>query len=483
MILGIDVGTSITKAAIIYHDGTSKFHVSKPSTVFHLGNGWVEQDLEEVLSSVVDVVKQVIKQIDGPIQAIAITGQGDGLWLRDEHGKSVRPAISWMDARASSIVSNWQEDGTLEKIYRLSGSGVFPGCHAAILKYLDENEPESLQKAAVAGYCIDAITQRLTGEITVDASDASLPFMDVTKRIYLDEVLNICGISKWKKLLAEPATAGKIFKLNKVGAQLLGIPEETPLISGPYDLQACGFGSGTLNVGEGTLVVGTTLSCQVLTDNTTIPKDSEPSGMWLCTPYDNLYLRVMPSMVGTASLDWLLRTINKESNDIENLLKQSKPGANGVRALSTFSESGERAPYVEPAARGQFSGLSLNTSPADMVMALCESIAFAAKLCFETMGLKGQLSVTGGGIKSLQWAQIIANVMGRSIFIPTERLVGARGAARLAWSALGNPVNNAQWENQREIVTNDVELKEFYEEKYKKYKQDLAAARSQWKLK
>ena len=99
----------------------------------------------------------------------------------------------------------------------------------------------------------------------------------------------------------------KIFKLNKAGSEILGIPENTPLISGPYDLQACGFGAGATKEGQGTLVVGTTLSCQVLTKDLTIPSDSEPSGMWLCTPFTDLYLRVMPSMVGTASMDWLLK--------------------------------------------------------------------------------------------------------------------------------------------------------------------------------
>ena len=481
MILGIDVGTSVTKAALISHDGTSKFHASKLSTVFHLENGKAEQDLEEVLASVAFVAREVIKQTDKPIEAIAITGQGDGLWLRDENGKSVRPVISWMDARASELITKWQKSGVVDKIYRLTGSGIFPGSHAGLLAYLAQHEPESLKKAKVAGYCLDSITQRLTGEITVDPSDASLPFLDVKNRKYVDAALELCEISEWKHLLATPAEIAKIFKLNKAGSEILGIPENTPLISGPYDLQACGFGAGATKEGQGTLVVGTTLSCQVLTKDLTISSDSEPSGMWLCTPFTDLYLRVMPSMVGTASMDWLLKIINKQSIDIEDLIKQSKPGANGVTALSTFAESGERAPYVEPLARGQFAGMSLNTTSADLVMALCESIAFAARLCFEHMGLKGELSVTGGGIKSREWAKIIANVMNRPISIPNEELVGARGVARIAWQYLNNPVDETLWESQRITINNDPELSKFYDQKFIKYKEELSVARKTWK--
>jgi sugar (pentulose or hexulose) kinase len=125
--------------------------------------------------------------------------------------------------------------------------------------------------------------------------------------------------------------------------------------------------------------------------------------------------------------------------------------------------------------------MSLNTTSADLVMALCESIAFAARLCFEHMGLKGELSVTGGGIKSREWAKIIANVMNRPISIPNEELVGARGVARIAWQYLNNPVDETLWESQRITINNDPELSKFYDEKYLKYKEVLNVARNTWK--
>ncbi|SCF92186.1 xylulokinase/erythritol kinase, partial [Streptomyces sp. Ncost-T6T-2b] len=100
------------------------------------------------------------------------------MWLRDSGGRPVRPAISWMDARASDLVTRWLTDGTIGTAYAHTGSGMFPGCHGPLLNWLQEHEPDSLDRAAVAGYCVDAVAQRLTGQVCLDASDATLPFLD-----------------------------------------------------------------------------------------------------------------------------------------------------------------------------------------------------------------------------------------------------------------------------------------------------------------
>lgn len=485
MIVGVDIGTSITKASAIFHDGTVGETVSIRSILDQQDGGRVEQDLDNVIESVAIVVRQVARSATEPIEAIAITGQGDGLWLRDETGRPVRRAISWMDARASDLVEQWNTGGTesvSHRVFKMTGSGIFPGCHAALIAWLADNEPESLERAAVAGYCVDSVLHNLTGQLTVDASDASLPFLDVTAREYVTEALELCGIAKWAHLLARPATTGTIFTLDTHGAELLGLPEGTPVTGGPYDLQACGFGSGTTRRGEGTLVVGTTLSCQVLTDDTTISADADPAGMWLCTPDPSLYLRVMPSMVGTASIDWLMGILELAASDINGLLEKSPPGANGVGALSFLSPSGERAPFVEPFARGQFTGLQLRSTRADIVRGLCEGLAYAARHCFEEMGLDGEVAACGGGLQSDAWAGIFADVLGRPLYLPTDAAVGARGAAMIAWAGLDNPVDEEVWRSQRRRIDPDPQRVVVYERGYATYREQLTSARALWPL-
>ncbi|RFA13184.1 carbohydrate kinase [Subtercola boreus] len=485
MIIGVDIGTSITKASAIFHDGRVGATASMPSELIQLSGGRVEQNLENVLASVASVVREIVSEATEPIEAVALTGQGDGLWLRDEAGRAVRPMISWMDARAADLIERWNRGGASSvshQIFQLTGSGIFPGCHAALLAWLSVNEPESLRSAAVAGYCVDAIIHNLTGVITVDASDASLPFMDVTKREYVPEALELCGVSQWAHLLPTPTPTGTLFSLNDHGADLLGLPAGTMVTGGPYDLQACGFGSGTTRAGEGTLVVGTTLSCQVLTADRTIIQGADPAGMWLCTPDPDLYLRVMPSMVGTASIDWMMRLFDLTPNALNAILLQSEPGANGVNALPFFSPAGERAPFVDPLARGQFTGMQLRNTRADIIRSLCEGLAFAARHCFDTMGLDGDVAACGGGLQSEEWAHIFADVLGRPLYLPDASAVGSRGAALVAWAALGSPVDDELWRSQRRRIDPDASRSTVYDERYREYRERLESARALWPL-
>ncbi|MBK0870305.1 MULTISPECIES: FGGY-family carbohydrate kinase [unclassified Saccharopolyspora] len=481
MIIGVDVGTSVTKASLLGRDGSARVTHSTRSTLHRLPGGRVEQDLDEVLDSAVQVIRSIIAEAGERVQALAITGQGDGLWLRDATGRQVGPGVSWMDARAAGVLQRWDQTGVRRAVHGLTGAGLFPGSPAPLLAHVAEHEPDRLRRAEVAGYCVDAIVQRLTGEITVDASDASMPFLDVPSRTYSAAALAACGLSEHRRLLAEPAPPGKLFALGARSAELLGLPSGLPVSAGPFDLPACAFGSGIDAVGDGALVIGTTLGCQVLRDEVVIDPCGEAAGMWVAGPRPDRFLRVMPAMVGTANLDWVLRMVGAEVADLDAMLGASRPGANGVSALSFLASSGERAPFVEPHARGQFTGLSLETTPADLVRALCEAMAYAARHNLEAAGLTGSVSACGGGARSATWGQIFADVLGRPLHVPHEAGVGARGAAMTAWDALGEPVDREQWAAARRTVSPDPAAAEFYERGYRAYLESIDRARPVWR--
>lgn len=483
MMIGVDVGTSVTKASLLGRDGSARLTHHVRSTLHRLPGGRVEQDLDDVVDSVVQVVRSVSAQATEPIEALAITGQGDGLWLRDDTGEQVGTQISWLDARASDLLRGWQEGATgsvVNQVHKLTGSGMFPGSAGPLLAHLAEHEPQRLERAKVAGYCVDAIVQRFTGEVIVDASDASMPFLDVASRTYSTEAMQACELTRYRRLLADPAPPGTLFALGASSARTLGLPAGLPVSAGPFDLPACAFGSGTEEVGDGSLVIGTTLGCQVLRDEVVIGPDEEAAGMWLATPQPEKYLRVMPAMVGTANLDWVLRVVGAQVDDLEALLNDSTPGAGGVSALSFLSSSGERAPFVEPHARGQFTGLSLDTMPADMVRAMCEAVAYAARHNLESAGLTGAVSACGGGARSAAWSQIFADVLGRPLHVPYEEGVGARGAAMAAWDSLGKPIDREKWAAQRWTVVPDPKATEFYARGYEEYLASIDRARPVW---
>jgi erythritol kinase (D-erythritol 1-phosphate-forming) len=479
MIIGIDLGTSMVKAAAFSLSGDPLAVASRRPTLHHRGIDRIEQDFEEMVALAAEVVREVHAAVGKPPLAIGITGQGDGLWLLDDKGYPVRPAISWLDGRGNATLQRWTDEGIFRSVFRRNANAMFPGCHAPFMAVLSETEPEMLASAATASYLKDGVLQRLTGVRFTEASDASLPFLDVRRREYDPEILRLLGLEHCARLLAPLTKApGEAFPLHAAGAALLGLPEGIPVHAGPFDLPACAIGAGVDAVGEGLIIIGTTLACQVLVDR--IDTTVEPMGMTICMPHANRWMRAAPAMVGTAALDWILDLVGVKADGLESLLAQSKPGARGVSALPYFSATGERAPFSDVNARGQLSGLTMGTSRADLVMAVCESVAYAARHCIEAVGLKGRLLVAGGGSNSRVWCQMLADILQRPLHIARKPEVGARGAAMTAMDVTGITYDRSYWTRPEAIIEPNGNEGP-YKEGYARYLATVAAMRGLWR--
>lgn len=478
MILGIDLGTSMVKAAMFTREGECIGVASRKSSPTALGGGRIEQDFEEIVTAVSEVVQEVCADCEPP-KAIGITGQSDGLWLLDETGHGVRPAVSWLDDRGNPYLQRWIDDGTFKAVFRRNANAIFPGSHAPLMAALKDGDPEALVAAHTASYLKDGILQRLTGARVTDASDASLPFLDIVKRDYDPEILKMLGLSDLRRLLSPVMPApGQAFSLNAEGAWLTGLPEGIPVHAGPFDLVACAMGAGVRRVGDGLIIIGTTLACEVMVDR--VDTQSDPVGMTLCMPEDGRWLRAMPATVGTATLDWILDLVGASHAEVETLLAQSRPGANGVTALPFFSATGERAPFVDVRARGQLCGLNTATTRADLVMGVCESVAYAARHCIEAAGLTGRVLVCGGGANSQTWSQMVADVLQRPLYVAPRPEVGARGAAIAAMNVAGISYNADAWAEPEGVIEPKRETAARYEAGFAQYLDTVEAARGLW---
>jgi xylulokinase/erythritol kinase len=470
MFVGIDVGTSVVKAAAFDRGGRQLAVRARPVGLA-LRGGAVEQDMAEVYAAVVDVCRELTARVPEPVELAGLTGQGDGVWLVDAAGRPVRPAISWMDGRAHGLVDRWLADGTFEAVFRRTGSALFPGCPGPLLAWLDRHEPGSLDAAAAAVACKDMVFQRLTGaaRAVTDVSDASMPFLDPRTRSYDDQVLDLLGLAHRRRLLApvaDPVATGEA-----CGA---GLPAGTRLANGPYDLPACALGAGVTEPGDGLLIVGTCLAALVAT--TGLDLGGEPAGLYISTDRPGLRLRAMPAMVGTAALDWVLRTTGVAHAEVDGLLDSSPPGAHGVRVLPYFAPSGERAPFVEPGLRAELLGVSLESTPADLVRATCEGIGHAARHCLEAAGLTGTLAVCGGGTRSPAWTRLLADVLGRPLRV-VEGEAGARGAVLAAAGRHGVPLDTAAWTRPALVVEPDPDRAAYYAKEHEEHLRLLARAR------
>ncbi len=467
--VGIDVGTSMVKAAAFDAAGR-EIAVESRSVALDIRDGFVEQDMDEVYAAVVEVLTTLTAGLPGPVALAGLTGQGDGVWLVDGRGRPVRPAVSWMDGRAHEILDAWMASDVFTSVFRRTGSAMFPGCPGPVLAWLDRHEPKALDTAATALYCKDMVFQRLTGVRATDVSDASMPFLDPRTRTYDDETLELLGLGHRRGLLApvaDPVAVGE--------TRGPGLPPGTRIADGPYDLPACALGAGVTRPGDGLLIIGTCLASLVATDVLDL-EGGEPAGLHISTDRQGQWLRAMPAMVGTAALDWVLKTTGVRHTEVDALLEATPPGANGVRVLPYFAPSGERAPFVEPRLRAELTGVSLETTAGDLVRATCEGIAFAARHCLEAAGLTGTLAVCGGGTRSPAWLRLFADVLGRPIRV-VEGEVGARGAVLAAAARYGVELDVTEWTRPTAVAEPDAGRVELYGVEYAAHLARLAESR------
>jgi xylulokinase/erythritol kinase len=470
MFVGIDVGTSLVKAAAFDRAGRQLGVEVRPVNL-DVRFGAVEQWMPEVYAAVSGTLKVLTGRLEEPVELAGLTGQGDGVWLVDAAGRQVRPAISWMDGRAHELVDRWLADGTFEAVFRRTGSAMFPGCPGPLLAWLDRHEPGSLDRAAAAVYCKDMVFQQLTGaeRAVTDVSDASMPFLDPRTRSYDDGVVELLGLAHRRRLL--PPIGDPIATGEAVGE---GLAAGTRLANGPYDLPACALGAGVTAPGDGLLIVGTCLASLVATTEPDLA--GEPAGLYISTDRPGHWLRAMPAMVGTAALDWVLATTGARHQELDALLTEAPPGSFGVRVLPYFAPSGERAPFVEPGLRAELLGVSLETRPAHLVRATCEGIGYAARHCLEAAGLTGTLAVCGGGTRSPAWTRLLADVLGRPLRV-MEGEVGARGAVLAAAERYGVPLDTAAWTEPARVVEPDPDRAAYYAKGYEEHLELLAEAR------
>ncbi|KAB1146421.1 carbohydrate kinase [Streptomyces luteolifulvus] len=469
MYVGIDVGTSVVKAAAF--DGTGReLAVAARPVGLALHGGFAEQDMEEVYGSVVAVLDELTSRRAEPVELAGLTGQGDGVWLVDREGRPVRSAVSWMDGRAHELLDQWLADGTVETVFRRTGSTMFPGCPGPLLAWLDSHEPQSLDAAATALYCKDMVFRRLTGApAATDVSDASMPFLDPRTRTYDNGVVELLGLTHRRGLFAPVHD-----RLATAPARGEGLPPGTRLSNGPYDLPACALGAGVTAAGDGLLIVGTCLAALVAT--TDLDLSGEPAGLYISTDRPGHWLRAMPAMVGTAALDWVLSTTGVPHEEVDGLLDATPPGAHGVRVLPYFAPSGERAPFVAPGLRAELTGISLESTRADLVRGVCEGIGYAARHCLEAAGLTGSLAVCGGGTRSPAWMRLLADVLGRPLRV-VEGEVGARGAVLAAAERYGVALETSAWTQPTAVVEPDAGRAAYYAKGYQEHLQKLAGAR------
>jgi xylulokinase len=217
-----------------------------------------------------------------------------------------------------------------------------------------------------------------------------------------------------------------------------------PVAVGAGDICSTAIGAGSINHGQLTAIIGTAGIYELTVDKIILDDEKRYSvaygaaqGIW--------HLEAV-QMVAGAALRWFRDELGREEKIKANeenvspyqILDQealeSPIGSNGV-VFHPFLQ-GERSPFINPDARGMFYGIGLWTKKSDIVRAVLEGVAFAARDNIEIFRKKNiqinEVRLTGGGAKSNVWGQIFTDVLGVRITVPRVKDSGALGSAVLA---------------------------------------------------
>ncbi|MCT2581770.1 FGGY-family carbohydrate kinase [Actinophytocola gossypii] len=436
--VAIDAGTSMIKAVVFDDAGTEVAVAREPTTVRRPHPGWAEQDMDSVWTAVASAVRAVLSTVDVEVAFVAITAQGDGCWLVDGDGEPTGPAILWSDGRAAGVVESWRRAGVTEKAFRINGSLGFSGLPHAILTWLAEHDPARLEASATALYCGGWLFSRCTGLLGVDLSDASVPFLDPRTRAYSTELLSLYDLDWARRLLPEVRRpAARSAPLTERAAAQLGLPAGLPVVLAPYDVASTAIGVGTTDPGQACTILGTTLCTEVIRDR--VDTAGEPGGLTVALDTGDDVLRAFPTLAGTEVLDWASTMLGlAHARDLATLAEQAEPGAGGLVFLPYLSPAGERAPFLNPHARGTFWGMSLEHGRAEVARAVFEGLTMVIRDCLAATGADAtELRVCGGGAGSAMWCQLIADVTGVPVVTSADTEVGAKGAMLTGLVATG----------------------------------------------
>ena len=456
LLVGIDAGTSVTKAVAFSLDGRQLAVTARPNAYTSLPDGGVEQDMARTWRETGAVLRRLGDEVQGLGQrcaALAVTGQGDGTWLIDAAGAPVAPAWLWLDSRAAALVEARRADGTGARTYRLTGSGLNACQQSMHLVWLKQHRPEIPARASTAFHCKDWLYFNLTGERATDPTEGSFTFGDFRRRAYAPEILDALGISEFAPLLP-PMVDGVTtwHPLTAEAGAAVGLAAGTPVVLGSVDVVCTALGGGLYSEGRelGCSVIGSTgMHMRLAHGAHDVTLNDACTGYTMVMPAPDTCAQMQSNMAATLNIDWLLDlaveiagALGADTNRktalamIDAQILAARPGAALFHPF--IHTAGERGPFVAPQARAQFTGLAHDQGFFDLARAVYEGLAFAARDCYAAMGHRPEeVRITGGAARSPALRRILASTLGAPVRTCAREEAGAAGAAMMAAVALG----------------------------------------------
>lgn len=480
LIYAVDLGTTNTKV-VLFDDRLQRLAVAHAPANYDRDGQRVEFDPESLFEQVLELIGQCGAQYGDTAAhhaVIAITGQAESLVLVDGAGRPVRPAISWLDGRATKEAQELAEHIDPAVAFAVTGEPEpSPTWPAVKLRWLAQHESESLQAAHSVLMVKDDLIQRLTGTAVGEVTTRGFTyFYNVEDGSYWEDMLDFCSVDA--RQLPEVVPAG-----SDVGPVRADVLDRLPPSAGSYRVNAGALDHFCAMVGTGSYVegavsesAGTVLSLSMLATDWSFDVGRRISFHAGIRPGETLLFTCADS--GGVALDWFRREGLSGMSYVE--LEQ------GLRARRSDAApiflpylTGVNPPDFQPQARGAFLGLELGHDRYDLAYAVEEGIAHLLRRNVDSLAAGDarvrEIVSTGGGAASAFWSQLKADVCGVDVLVPHEQEATCRGAAALALveARVLSDITDATGLSQPEVIRYQPSGHQMHSERYRAFEDYL----------
>ena len=471
LLLGIDLGSSATKAILLDVNLGIVATASRETTLHSRHPGWAEADPRDWWKNVTELVPELLLHAGAQasdVVGIACSGMVPAVLCLDQNRLPIRLAILQNDARAHVEIAELRKLLSDVDLLSLTGSVLTQQSVAPTALWLARNEPEiwSRTKYLVGSYDWLSMALGAAGHVERNWSiESGLHNFDGAP---IDAVLVATGIT-WPPLQSVRDPGEHVGGLSSEAAAVLGLRADTPIIVGGADHVLSAFGAGLIEAGDWLIKLGGAGDVLAVSDarffDTRLYLDAHViPGKWLpngCMATSGSVLRWEQSILGGIDLALL-----------DSEAEVAEPAA--LLTLPYFL--GEKSPLHDPDLRGAIIGLHLGTTRGDLHRAFLESIAYGFRQHMEIFSSRGMTlnspRVTNGGSASTLWKRILADILGVSLTPILGHPGASLGAAVVAGIAAGeistwNKVNN--YVRLGEPIEPDVALRALYNERYENF--------------
>lgn len=454
--MAIDQGTTSSRAILFNHQGEIVETAQKEFEQFFPKSGWVEQDANEIWTSVTACIADVLRKADADPQQVAgigITNQRETTVVWDRKtGKPIYKAVVWQSRQTQEICQKLIDEGYNDTFKSKTGLLIDPYFAGTKIRWILDQIEGAQQKAENGELMFGTIDTWLIYKLSgrkahvTDYSNASRTLLfNIHELKWDDELLEILNIPK--NMLPEVKNSSEIYA-ETVDYHFFGY--NVPIAGVAGDQHAALFGQACYEKGMAKNTYGT--GCFVLM-NTGKQAVESKNGL-LTTIAWGIDGEVEYAMEGSifvagSAIQWLrdgLKIIDSapQSEDFATRVESTE----GVYMVPAFVGLG--APYWDSNARGAMFGLTRSTSKEHIIRATLESLAYQTKDVVDAMiedsGLElKKLRVDGGAVKNDFLMQFQSDMLDAEVERPKVNETTALGAAYLAGLAVGF------WKNKEEI--------------------------------